>query len=55
MGAKRPTLIAFEVQGCDRFPGAPLLWVGGGGFGASGAPKKGRKRGAFTRARIKYD
>ena len=30
-----------------------LQWVGGGGFWVSEAPKKGRTRGAFTRARIR--
>ena len=54
-GSEATRLSGSEVQDCDRFPGAVLRRVGGGGFWVSGAPKKGRKRAAFTRARIKYD
>ena len=52
IGSEATYLSGSEVQDCDRFPGAVLLRVGGGGFWASEAPKKGRKRAAFARARI---
>ena len=53
-GSGATHLIGFEVQECDRYPGALLLRVGGGGFWARLRAQKGpQSRRVFARADYK--